>query len=104
MEKRIEKIGENLVTDGLLKEFKRHEANSQEDWDGADFTAIAIIDGQEFVKSFGVTISSGSKALEDKFRYNASVPEQWWIPWNTKNETIRKKILQLFEKIDYPSI
>lgn len=105
MEHRIEKIGQLLIEEGLLINFERHAANTREDWDGADFTAVAMVCGERVEKSFGVTISAGAKVLEDKFRYNGTVPEQWWIPWNTKDETIKRKILRLFaqESVSSPS-
>lgn len=94
LEERVHAIGRSMVDSGCLQEFTYHGTNSQEDQEGKDFTAAVIVDGERVERSFGVTISgNGVTDLDSVLHPGVS---SWSLPWNTKDETIRMKILALF--------
>ena len=95
MEGRVNDIGQNMVEGGELEEFIYHEPNSPEDQEGRDFTAVMVIDGERVDRSFGITISGNGVAALDRVLHPKAA--QWSLPWNTKDETIRGKILRLFD-------
>lgn len=95
MECHVDSIGQGMVEEGLLEEFIYHEPNSPEDQDGRNFTAVMVIDEERVERSFGITISGNGVAAWDDLLYPGAT--QWSLPWNTKDETIREKILHLFD-------
>ncbi|HTK59847.1 MAG TPA: hypothetical protein VL283_01445, partial [Candidatus Baltobacteraceae bacterium] len=85
---------EKFQGEKLIVGFTRHEPRSPEDHDGRDFTVVALVDGKEVEKSFGVTIS-----LQSWSRSKTLHPDtpQFCFPLGTKPETIRTRILDLFK-------
>ncbi len=89
----VEALLQKMQDQGMITGFVAHPPHSEEDSEGRDFTAEALVQGVETKRSFGVTISLRSwnqaKVLHPK------VP-QFCFPLGTKPETIRSRILELF--------
>lgn len=71
----------------------QHEPNGPEDKQGKDLTVGKMINGQEELRSFGITISI--KQFHKKSGAGQTVP-QFCFPIGIKPETVIKKVLGLF--------
>lgn len=90
----VESILRQMVSAGDIIEYIRHEPRSDEDLHGRDFTILTLA-GNEV--SFGVT-RSARHWNDSKARYRDIA--QWWFPYATSDETIRRKILRLAREYD----
>lgn len=95
MEARITAIGDSLVEEGLLSELVCFGPLSKESSEGRDFTATMIVDGDPIEHSFGMTIYGSDVANQRQTSYPNV--DQWSLPWNINDTTIRKKILGQFD-------
>lgn len=93
LEEEVAALLEKMREEKLIIGFIAHAPNSPEDTAGRDFTVEASVSGTTAARSFGVTISL-KRWNESKIRHD--VP-QFCFPLGTKPETIRKRILELFE-------
>ncbi|MEK7546222.1 MAG: hypothetical protein AAB554_04070 [Patescibacteria group bacterium] len=93
-EAEVEGILQKMQDEKLIVDFVRHAPNSGEDRDGRDFTVTAPAAGAPAERSFGVTISL--RSWQDSKILHPDVP-QFCFPIGTKPETIRARILELFE-------
>ena len=93
LEERVEMILSEMVRDGDIKSYTRHLPNSEEDMLGRDFTVSKVKEEKNEVRSFGVTISLRVYAK----RTNRKIKE-FCFPPETKKETIKRRILELFEE------
>lgn len=94
LEAEVEKVLNRMKERGELVQVIHHFSNSPEDRDGRDFTVSRYVEGQEVFCSFGVTIS-----LRRWYRgktLHRDVP-QFCFRLDTKPETIRGRVLELFE-------
>ena len=95
LEEQVQAVLRVMQQKGELVKAVYHSANSFEDRDGKDFTVAKYIDGKEISRSFGVTISlrrwSRGKML------HRDIP-QLCFPLGTKPETMRRRILELFDR------
>ena len=94
MEMRIKEIGDGLVEEGLLGGFACSDPSSKESSEGRDFTATMIVGGDPIEHSFGMTIYGSDVANQRQTSYPNV--DQWSLPWNINDTTIRKKILGQF--------
>src|SRR3989338_5598822 len=91
LEARVASILQRMAADGRIVSFELHPPNSPQDEMGMDFTVWALGSGDGIdERSFGISISANS--TREGIAKHLDVP-QLWIPINTKDETIVKKIL-----------
>lgn len=91
LEGRIEKILQRMETEGKIDNFIIHPPHSKEDCEGADASTIK----GGVCKSFGVTISMRSWARSKKLHPDRP---QFCFPLETKEKTIERRILELYEE------
>ena len=94
LEDEVEKILAKMQDEGVIFDFARSLPNSQEDHEGKDFRVSQIIDGKKIDRFLGVTISQRSHSIA-RIRHR-NVP-QFLFPVETKQETIKKRVLELFK-------
>lgn len=94
LERTVESILRQMWEERLICAFRRHPANSFEDFQGKDFSVTQEKDGEETVRHFGVTISTRSWHAA-KLRH-PEVP-QLHFPIGTNPRTIEKRVLELFQ-------
>lgn len=92
MEQRVAAILEKMVQEGLLHSAIYHEPNSSEDQAGKDFTVEKMVGGELVIRSFAITIRPPK--MWDLLLHTDVL--QWYLPINTKDLTIRRKVLGLF--------
>ena len=90
----VEKYLEEMKAEGLIDNFVRHKPRSPEDYSGRDFTVDKIVDHSTASVSFGITISIRCWHVGQKLHQEYP---QLCFPIGTKKETIRNRILRLFE-------
>jgi len=94
LEDEIEELLQKMQDEGVIADFEHFTKNSKEDHSGKDFRARKEINGVNVDRFFGVTISLRSwpraKALHPK-------TPQFCFPIGAKPETMRKRILELFD-------
>ncbi len=95
LERQVETLLDAMKNDGEISDFKKHPHNSREDHQGKDFTVVRDIGGVPVKKHFGVTISLRTWCKEKNAFFKNHVPE-FCFPIGTKPETMKKKILGLF--------
>ena len=93
-EEEVSDLLQKMQDEKLIAGFVRHEPHSREDRQGRDFTVTALADGKEEKRSFGVTISM--RSWHDAKIQHPDVP-QFCFPIGTKPETIRARVLELFQ-------
>ena len=93
-EQEVAAILERLKEEELISDFVAHSPHSEEDHEGRDFTCMRRIGDETHARSFGVTISMRSWNAS---RIKHPDTPQFCFPVGTKPETIRKRVLALFE-------
>jgi hypothetical protein len=90
----VAELLQKMQDEKLILGFERHAPNSTEDGQGRDFTVTALLAGVQVEKSFGVTISM--RSWNEAKVLHPEVP-QFCFPLGTKPETIRARVLELFQ-------
>lgn len=93
MEERVSGILERMENRGLISGFTYHRPNSPEDGEGKDFTVWREREGARFERSFGITITPPNR-FSRVVGADGESP-QWYLPINTKDETITRKVKDL---------
>jgi len=91
LESKVEEILQDMVDEGLISSFTKHQRFSFADRNGMDFT----VRKGGFEKPFGVTISARQLPIHKGI--HPEVP-QFYFPVETKTATIRKRVLGLFDQ------
>jgi hypothetical protein len=90
----MKKILNDMKKNDQLSDFKISEPLSDNDQKGIDFTVYKKVGSEVQKRYFGVSISYRSKQ-NSRIKYPDI--KQFHFPLNTKVETIRKRILELFD-------
>lgn len=96
MEDEIEAYLKELLADGVIASFVRHQRHSIEDCSGRDFTVEKLVRGILVNASFGVTISA-ERCLRSR-ELHRPVP-QFWFSIGTGRKKITTTILNLFKPL-----
>jgi len=96
LEDEIESYLKELLADGVIASYVRHQHHSVEDCAGQDFTVEKQVRSMLVIISFGVTISA-ERCLRSRELHRPT--PQFWFSVGTDKKTIITTILNLFKPL-----